>query len=84
MQILFNLLEQGGTVGYCNPSYQFNCATFKYIQHNIGQGSPSKKKSSSPEEVTDIDIQSCVHFLVDLYSQWLQNSVFIFLKFLPY
>lgn len=60
----------------CKSSYQFNLLSFKHIQRNVDQGSPSKRKPASPEEVTEIDIQSCVHFLVDLYSQWLQNSVF--------
>ncbi|XP_057364436.1 huntingtin-like isoform X1 [Daphnia carinata] len=58
----------------CNSIYYFNRLSFRHIQRNIDQGSPSKKKAASPEEITDIDIQSCVRFLVDLYSQWLQSS----------
>ncbi|KAK4002443.1 hypothetical protein OUZ56_004272 [Daphnia magna] len=58
----------------CNSIYYFNRLSFRHIQRSIDQGSPSKKKAVSPEEITDIDIQSCVRFLVDLYSQWLQSS----------
>ncbi|EFX77022.1 hypothetical protein DAPPUDRAFT_106588 [Daphnia pulex] len=70
---LCNLLEEDYTIS-SSCSYWLNRHSFRHIQYNIDQGSPSKKKATSPEDVTDIDIQSCVRFLVDLYSQWLQNS----------
>lgn len=68
------MLEEDYTIS-SSCSYWLNRHSFRHIQYNIDQGSPSKKKATSPEDVTDIDIQSCVRFLVDLYSQWLQNSV---------
>ena len=41
----------------------------------LNLGSPSKRKSTSPNDISHIDVHSCVHFLVDLYKQWLENSV---------
>ena len=75
---LRNLLNGDEGMGFSESTYWLNRLSFRHIQFNIDQGSPSKKKSASPEEVTQIDIQSCVRFLVDLYSQWLQNSVLKF------
>lgn len=48
---------------------------FNHIQRSLGAAVQSKDPSEA--DATQIDVQSCIHFLIDLYKQWLQNPVLI-------
>ena len=73
-------INPGVTSGSCTATRPPVFASFRFIQRNLRD--PVSSAISSMEEgiasTTDgaaVDIQSCVHFLIDLYTQWLQNLV---------
>lgn len=78
-----NLENPGEKYGYGNFSVEYLSLATKSVE-NVDEKSLAyevfKKREKMLEE-SGLDINSCLQFLVDLYSQWLNNEVQLMLFF---
>ena len=50
--------------------------SYRHIQRNLAHSlQPNMTSSQVDEKIPQIDVQSCVHLLKELYTQWLQKDV---------
>ena len=65
----------------CCCCLRLNQSSFYHIEASLDSGSPAQSRDDSmdrnQEDVvsSQIDIPSCVYFMIDLFTQWLQNPV---------
>lgn len=64
----------------CCSSFWLNRSSFYHIEASLDLGSAAESNNDSfskkqEDSSLKIDIPSCVHFMIDLYTQWLQNPV---------
>ena len=67
----------------CCYCFRLNRSSFYHIEASLDSGSAAQNCDDSinkkREDTSQIDIPSCIHFMIDLFTQWLQNPV----SFLP-